>query len=92
MFVNKVKILLLCALLFFLHLYLCTMSMPGVCGSHKRVLNFLKLELLMVMNHHAGSGNQTQVIWSSSQCSQPTTEPSLQPPTPNKCKKKTFIF
>lgn len=42
---------------------------PGVCGGQKRVSSSLELELRMVLNHHVGAWNQTQVLCKTNKCS-----------------------
>lgn len=42
---------------------------PGVHGSQKRALDPLELELQTIVSHLAGSGNQTQVLYSNNKCS-----------------------
>lgn len=56
----------------FLHLCICTMCVPGAIGGQKGSMDPLELELWMVVNHHVGAGNRTQVL-------SKTTELSLQP-------------
>ena len=48
-----------------LHVCMCTVCMPGAHGGHKRALNPLAPEV----NHLVDAGNQTWVLWKSSQCS-----------------------
>lgn len=38
--------------------------MPGSHGDQKRALN-LELKLQMILSHHVGVKNQTQVLWKS---------------------------
>ena len=44
------------------HICLCTSCVFGACGGQKRALDALELELQMVVSHHMGAGNQTQVL------------------------------
>lgn len=46
---------------------LCIMCAPTAIQSQKRAPGPLELKLQMVVNHHAGAGNWTQVRWKSSQ-------------------------
>lgn len=56
---------------FCLHAWLYTKCMPSGCGGQKRVLDPLEPELQMGVSRHICTGNQTQVPWNVSQCSQP---------------------
>ena len=47
-------------------------------GGQKRVLDPLELELQMVVSHHVGARNQTQVLCKQEQLVFLTSEPSLQ--------------
>jgi hypothetical protein len=46
----------------FLHVCMCTICVPGALGSQKGEMDPLELELWMVVNHHVGAGNRTQVL------------------------------
>lgn len=48
------------------YIHICTYSMCALC---KGALDLLGLELQMVVGHHVDVGNQTQVPYKSSQCS-----------------------
>ena len=65
------KILFLCVC--FVRISVC------VCGSQKRALDLLELELQMIVSYHVCAGYRTLVLWKSSQCSYLL---SLQPPPP----------
>ena len=54
-----------------------TYAQPGACEGQKRASNLLELEIQIVVSHHVGVGNRTQVIWRSSQYSL-SSEPFLQ--------------
>ena len=41
---------------------LCTVCMPGICGSQRRASDPLGLELQMIVSHHVDTENQTR--WS----------------------------
>lgn len=41
----------------------------GVCLHRLTELDALELELQVIMNRHVGAGNQTWLLWKSSQCS-----------------------
>jgi hypothetical protein len=63
-----------------------TACMPDVCGAQERVLDPLKLELQMVISYPVGTGNQTQVLCKSRQCSEPLSHlssPLALSPGPN---------
>lgn len=45
--------------------------MPGAHGIQKLTSDPLGMELRVVVGHHMGPGNQTQVFWRSSQLSKP---------------------
>lgn len=45
-----------------------TMYVPCVLGDQKRAADPLELDLPMAGSHHVGVGNQTWVLWRSSQC------------------------
>jgi hypothetical protein len=52
-------------------MYVC-MCTRYMCDNHrgqKMFLDPLELELDMIMSHHVGSGNQTQVFGKTSKCS-----------------------
>lgn len=51
-----------------LHICLCTICMPETHRGQKGALGPLGLALKMVVNHHVGAGNWTQVLCESSQC------------------------
>lgn len=46
------------SMVFYLHVYLCTICMSGAGRSQKRVLDRLVLELQMVLRHHMGARTQ----------------------------------
>lgn len=51
--------------------HLC-MSAPFVCsagGGQKRALDLLGLELRLIVSHSVSAGNQTPILWKSSQYS-----------------------
>lgn len=48
----KIFIFILCLRVFYLHVCLCTISMPGALGDQKRVSGFLQLVLKMILSHH----------------------------------------
>ena len=52
---------------FCLHSRMCTVDMPGAWGSQDRALS--PLEFQIVVSHHMGAGNQTQVHCKSNKCS-----------------------
>jgi len=52
----------------------CVSHAPLMSSGHKRALDTLELELQMVVSHHVGAGNETQVL-----CKSKLSEPSLQP-------------
>lgn len=54
-----------------------SMCVPAACESQKRVSNALELQLWIVVSHHVGVGNRTQVVWKSGQYSL-SSEPALQ--------------
>lgn len=66
----------LCVWVFRLHACLYPMCMPG---GHSES-NLMGLELQMVVSIHVGGRNQTQDLWKTSQCSEPSP---LTPPTPH---------
>lgn len=41
---------------------------PGACGGREKVPEVLELESQMIVGHHMGDGDQTHVLWKSSQC------------------------
>lgn len=45
-------------------------SVPHTCEKSQRVSDPLGLEQQMVVNHHVGAGNRTQVLWIT-QCHYP---------------------
>lgn len=48
---------------------MCTVCMPGACGSQKKVQDALKLKLQMVdCKLLCGAGNWTQILCKISQC------------------------
>jgi hypothetical protein len=59
-FENCSYFLILCVWLFCLHVYLCTMYVPGAQGGQKRALDSLELKLQTVVSHSVGAGTQ---IW-----------------------------
>lgn len=48
------KMIILCVLMFRLHVCLCTMHMPGALGGQNRTADPLELKLHMVMHYHVG--------------------------------------
>lgn len=52
----------MCEGFFFLPECICTKYAAGDQEDQKRGLGPLELELWMVVNHHAGTGNQTHVL------------------------------
>ena len=62
-----------------LYAWMCATWESGALGDQSRTLNSLELESQMVMSHLVGAGNQTCILWKSSESSL-TVEPSLQPP------------
>lgn len=48
---------------------LCTKYIPAACRSQKMALDPLELELWVIVSCPVVAGNQTQGLWSSSQCS-----------------------
>lgn len=54
--------------MFCLHVYLCTMYIPGTQAAQKRVPVLQGLELQTVKNHMSYAGSQTQGLWKSMQC------------------------
>lgn len=61
-------------------MYVCAPCACLVPAKVRRVLDLLKLELQMVVDHHVCAG--TQVIYKSNKWSVLTSEPSLQRPIP----------
>lgn len=57
----------MCEGFFFLPECICTKYVAGDQEDQKRGLGPLELELWMVVNHHAGTGNQTHVLWQEKQ-------------------------
>lgn len=52
----------MCEVLGFFSEYICTKYVAGDQEDQKRGLDPLELELWMVVNHNAGTGNQTHVL------------------------------
>lgn len=48
-----------CVWLFFLHVFMCTMYVPGAQRGQRRVWDPLELELAMVVSRNVGAKNQT---------------------------------
>lgn len=48
--------------MFCLHAYMCVPYMSGVPGDHRKKLNPLELELQIILSHHVGAENQSQVL------------------------------
>lgn len=63
----------------FVCMHVCVLCMCKMHGDQKRALDFLRVNLQVVVSPHEGVGNWTLVLWKSSICSL-TTEPSLQSP------------
>ena len=61
-------IFILCLWMFWLHVNLYTMWVSDTHGDQKRMLDALELDLHMVVSHHVGAGNWTQVLWKNSKC------------------------
>lgn len=70
---NFYKMLLIPFLILFGLFYVCIFPacVPRVClmaiRGHKRSLDPIELELSMVVNHHVGARDQTQVLWQKQQ-------------------------
>jgi hypothetical protein len=47
--------------------YVCAPCVYSVHGDQKRSLDAQELELQTIVNHHVSAGNETQVLWKSSQ-------------------------
>lgn len=68
-FFSKAFVFIVYIQVFGMHAWLCTTCVPVhmcTCGGQKRALHPLELEL-----HQMGAGNQTVLLWKSSQCSEP---------------------
>lgn len=50
----------------FAFMYVCVLL---TCGCLQRPEDPPELELEVTVSHHVGGGNQTQILWKSSQCS-----------------------
>lgn len=60
-----------------LDVYLCTLCLSGA-QDIQREMDFLGLEIHLVMSFHMGAGNPTCILWKSSQFSKlPTQPPAL---------------
>lgn len=55
--------------LFYLHVYTCTMCVPGARWSQKGTSDLSNLELWAVVSFYIGLGNQLQVLCKSNTCS-----------------------
>lgn len=51
-------------------MYICGSRIYSACRGLKRASKPLELELLMAVSHLEGTGNQTQVLYNSSECSE----------------------
>jgi hypothetical protein len=58
------------AWVFCLHVFMCTVRMPGACKGQKSLWDHLEVKLLIVVSHCVSSGNQTLVFYKSNRCSQ----------------------
>lgn len=56
----------MCVTVFYVSMY---HLLSGVFRSQKRVFDPLGLTLQTDVTHHVGCGNQTHVLWKSTQCS-----------------------
>lgn len=81
---NKVLVVRTFFLSYYYYVHVCFVYMYILCNVHpvlmearKMSLDPLELELWMVVIHHEGAGNPTQVLWKNSQCL--ITKSSLQP-------------
>ena len=54
-------------MLFFLNIYLCTTSVPGIFRDQKWALDHQELDLQTSVSHHLGAGNKTLVLWKNRQ-------------------------
>lgn len=61
---------ILLVFVFCLHVCLSTACVPGVLQSKKGVSEPLTLELEVPVSCHVGAGNETQVLWKNSHCSE----------------------
>lgn len=57
-----IYIFIFCTRVFCLHVCICISCVPSALGNQKRSLCILELEVWMVVSHHVGSENQTQVF------------------------------
>lgn len=57
LFLDFYKMIIFCVLMFYLHVCLCTVYMPGALGGQNRVADLLELKLRMAVCHHVGAGN-----------------------------------
>lgn len=53
-----------------MHVYLCTVCVPGTGGGQTKALN--PVELQMVVRYHVGAGDLAQVLGKNSQLSSPS--------------------
>lgn len=53
----------------FAHIHVCVTWELGVFGGQKRALDLLGLELRLIVSHSVSAGNQTPILWKSSQYS-----------------------
>lgn len=74
--------------MFCLHLYLWITCSLSTHRAQKHVLDFLELELLMIIRIHVSAGNQTWVLWKESSALNHWAES----PTPDFEKKKKKIL
>jgi hypothetical protein len=62
--------------LFYFMWFVCMYYVPFAFSDHrdqKRASDPLELELEMVMSHHTGAGNLSDILWESTQCSSLTS-------------------
>lgn len=52
-----------------LYVYVCAVCGPGAFRGCKRALDSLELEFQMIVSHHVGPGDRTQVLCKSKKCS-----------------------
>lgn len=72
-------IFILCIGIFFLHVCMCTVSVPGAQGGQKKLLNALELQPQVSVSH-VDARNQTLGLCKNTKCSKPRSSLSLSSP------------
>lgn len=69
-FILYCKVDFLCFQFYLIILYVLVFCLLVAHSGHRKVTDFLELELQIVVNQYVGAGDQILVLWESSHCSQ----------------------